>query len=83
VLFLCIATVPDEASLILRYIIKTLFLIHGETKLNMICPIGGDSENRYGRPYNLVWCADLNNPSISTTASNRQQLIEQPQTLPP
>ena len=48
----------------------------------MICPIGSDPEKRYGRPYNLVWCADLNNPSISTTASNRPQLIEQPKTLP-
>ena len=65
--------VPDETSLILRYIIKQLFVIHGETKLNMICPIGCDPEKRYGRPYNLVWCAGLNPPTISTTISSRQQ----------
>jgi hypothetical protein len=59
-LSICIASVPDETSLILRYIIKQLFVIHGETKLNRICPIGGDPEKRYGRPYNLVWCAGLN-----------------------
>ena len=81
--FLCIATVPDETSLIVRYIIKTFFVVHGETKLNMICPIGGDPEKRYGRPHNLVWCADLNHPSISTTTANRKQLIEKSQILTP
>ena len=69
VLFPFLAIVPNETSLILRYIIKIFFVIHGETKLNMICPIDGDPEKRYGRPYNLVWCANLNYPSISTTTS--------------
>ncbi|CAF3966750.1 unnamed protein product, partial [Rotaria sp. Silwood1] len=54
---------PDDCSTILRYIIETLFIIHGETKLNMICPLGGDVEKRYGRPYDLVWCANLNHSS--------------------
>jgi hypothetical protein len=68
--------VPDDRSIILRYIIETLFVIHGETKLNMICPLGrgGDPEERYGRPYNLVWCANLNHRSIistTTTTSNQ------------
>ncbi|CAF1517477.1 unnamed protein product, partial [Rotaria sordida] len=64
-----IAVLPDDCSTILRYIIETLFIIHGETKLNMICPLGGDAEKRYGRPYNLHWCADLNPSSMSTTTS--------------
>ena len=51
--------VPEDRSIILRYLIETLFIIHGETKLNMICPVGGDAEQRFGRAYNLVWCVDL------------------------
>ncbi|CAF4146284.1 unnamed protein product, partial [Rotaria sp. Silwood2] len=54
----------DDYSIILRYIIETLFIIHGETKLNMICPIDSGAEQRYGHPYDLVWCADLNRPSM-------------------
>ena len=61
--------VPDDLSIILRYIIETLFIMHGETKLNMICPIGEDPERRYGRPYGLVWCHNLNRPFISTAIS--------------
>ncbi|CAF1366575.1 unnamed protein product [Rotaria sordida] len=53
---------PDNCSIILRYLIETLFIIHGETKLNMICPIGSDPQQRYGYPYNLVWCKNLNRP---------------------
>ena len=63
--------VPDDRSIILRYIIETLFIIHGETKLNMICPIGGDPERRYGRAYDFVWCANLNRRSVTSTASNQ------------
>ncbi|CAF4635525.1 unnamed protein product, partial [Rotaria socialis] len=37
-----IAVLPTDESIILRYLIETLFIIHGETKLNMICPIGID-----------------------------------------
>ena len=58
------SVVPDDCSAFLRYIIETLFIIHGETKLNMICPIGDDPERRYGRPYNIPWCANMNHPSI-------------------
>ncbi|CAF2081067.1 unnamed protein product [Rotaria magnacalcarata] len=54
-----IAVLPEDHSIILRYIIETLFIIHGETKLNMICPVGGDAEKRFGRAYNLVWCVNL------------------------
>ncbi|CAF2060197.1 unnamed protein product [Rotaria magnacalcarata] len=64
-----IAVLPDIRSIILRYIIETLFIIHAETKLNMICPIGIDAEKRYGRVYDLVWCANLKQPPISTTKS--------------
>ncbi|CAF1469686.1 unnamed protein product [Rotaria magnacalcarata] len=64
-----IAVLPDIRSIILRYIIETLFIIHAETKLNMICPIGIDVEKRYGRVYDLVWCANLKQPPISTTKS--------------
>jgi hypothetical protein len=64
------SVVPDESSLILRYVIKTLFVIHGETKLNMICPIGIDPEQRYGRPYELVWRPNLNRRPMVTITSN-------------
>ena len=51
---------PDDRSIILRYIIETLFIVHGETKLNMICPVGIDPEVQYGRVYNHVWYVNLN-----------------------
>ncbi len=60
---------PDDSSVILRYIIETMFIIHGETKLNMICPIGGGPKQRFGRAYNLVWCYDLNRPFIAMAKS--------------
>ena len=56
---------PDDRSIILRYIIETLFVVHAETKLNMICLIGGDPEKRFGRAYNLVWCDNLNRPFVA------------------
>ena len=65
--------VPDQTSLILRYIIKQFFVIHAETKLNMICPIGGDPQKRYGRPYNLVWCNGLNSFTIERATSNQDE----------
>ncbi|CAF1424811.1 unnamed protein product [Rotaria sordida] len=65
------ADVPDDRSIILRYIIKTLFIIHGETKLNMICPVGTDVEQCYGLPYKLDWYANLNLLSMSHTTSNQ------------
>jgi hypothetical protein len=62
--------VPDHRSIILRYIIETLFIIHGETKLNMIRPIRGVPEQGYGGPYHLVWCDSLNRPFVLTTTSS-------------
>ncbi|CAF3837493.1 unnamed protein product [Rotaria sp. Silwood1] len=63
-----IAVLPDDRSILLRYLIETLFIIHGETKLNMICPIGSDVMQRYGHPYHLVWCANLNRlPMVTST----------------
>ena len=47
--------VPDPCSIVLRYIIETLFVIQAETKLNMICPIGGDAEKLYGLVYDKDW----------------------------
>ena len=64
---------PDDCSVILRYIIETQFIIHGETKLNMICPVGGDPQKRFGRPHNLVWCYDLNRPFVATAISTHQR----------
>jgi hypothetical protein len=64
--------VPDDRSIILRYIMETLFIIHGETKLNMICPLGGDPEQRYGRPYDLVWCYNLNRPFVCIPISTQR-----------
>ncbi|CAF1623646.1 unnamed protein product [Rotaria sp. Silwood1] len=63
-----IAVLPDDRSILLRYMIETLFIIHGETKLNMICPIGSDVMQRYGHPYHVVWCANLNRlPMVTST----------------
>ena len=59
-----IFAVPDDRSVLLRYILETLFIVHGETKLNMICPIGIDPEKRYGRAYNRVWCANFSRPPM-------------------
>ncbi|CAF1339283.1 unnamed protein product [Rotaria sordida] len=64
IIVVCNDLVSDDCSMILRYIIETLFIIHGETKLNMICPLGGDAEKRYGLPYNLYWCDNLNHSSM-------------------
>ncbi|CAF4395615.1 unnamed protein product, partial [Rotaria magnacalcarata] len=46
-----IAVLPTDELIILRYIIETLFIIHAESKLNMICPVGIDPQQRYGQPY--------------------------------
>ena len=63
--------VPEDRSTILRYMIETLFIIHGETKLNMICPLGTDPERRYGRVYDPIWCADFNERSLLTSTSTQ------------
>lgn len=47
--FALIDLVSNNRLIVLRYIIETLSIIHGETKLNMICPFGGDPEQHYGR----------------------------------
>lgn len=51
--------VPENTSRFVRYTIECLFSIHGETKLNMICPIGIDAEVHYGRVFRSDWCAIL------------------------
>jgi hypothetical protein len=51
--------VPDNSSIVFRYIIETLLNMHGQTHLNMICPIAVDSEQRYRHTYDLEWCLDL------------------------
>ncbi|CAF1611529.1 unnamed protein product [Rotaria magnacalcarata] len=64
-----IAVLPDDRSVILRYIIETLFIIHGQTMLNMICPVGADPKRHYGEVYDPVWCANLKQqPKATTTA---------------
>ncbi|CAF1339092.1 unnamed protein product [Adineta steineri] len=64
-----IAILPNDRSIILRYIIETLFILHGETKLNMICPLGGDPYQRYGPPYSSVWCANLNDSGLPSATA--------------
>ncbi|CAF1388954.1 unnamed protein product [Rotaria sp. Silwood1] len=64
-----IAVLPDDRSILLRCMIETFFIIHGGTKLNMICPVGSDVEERYGRPYNMVWCLNLNRLSTTTSTA--------------
>ena len=63
---------PDDRSIILRYIIETLFISHADTKLNMICPIFGDPEKHYGRPYGRTWCHNLNRPFILPAISTQR-----------
>ncbi|CAF2932866.1 unnamed protein product, partial [Rotaria sp. Silwood2] len=57
---------PVDDSILLRYIIETLFIIHAETKLNIICPIGGDPQKRYGSPYDEKWYDNLKRPATPT-----------------
>lgn len=59
--------VPDDRSIILRYILETFFTIHDEPKLNLICPLGGDPARRYGPAYDSVSCLDLKRPANATT----------------
>ncbi|CAF1579373.1 unnamed protein product, partial [Adineta steineri] len=70
-----IAILPDDRSILLRYIIETLFILHGETKLNMICPLGGDSYQRYGPPHEFIWCSNLAYPSLSSHSRSRSSSI--------
>ena len=35
----------------------------------MICPVGGDPERVYGRPYDHVWCHGLQHPHASQTTA--------------
>ncbi|CAF4777482.1 unnamed protein product [Rotaria socialis] len=64
-----IAVLPTDESIILRFLIETLFIIHGETKFNMICPIGIDPEQRYGRPYDHQWYYHIKHPELPTAPS--------------
>ena len=64
-----VSSVPDPCSSLLRLVIETLFIVHGETQLNMLCPIGGDPDRRYGRPYDLDWCKGLVKPSTFPAAT--------------
>lgn len=76
--------VPTDESILLRYVIETLFIIHGESKLNMICPIGVDPEKRYGQPYDHQWFYHIKNPeqptpqSILALIETIQELNERP-----
>ncbi|CAM4850476.1 unnamed protein product, partial [Rotaria magnacalcarata] len=64
-----IAVLPTDESIILRYIIETLFIIHAESKLNMICPIGIDPQQRYGKPYGDQWYHHVKHPALPTAES--------------
>ncbi|CAF4502401.1 unnamed protein product [Rotaria socialis] len=65
--FLRMMLVPEDRSIIIRHIIETFFIIHGEPKLNMICPLGGDPARRDGPAYDSVSCTDLKRPASGTT----------------
>ena len=52
--------------------VETLFIIHGETKLNMICPLGGDPERRYGHAYDRDWYKNLTQQLVSTIPNEGQ-----------
>lgn len=57
-----VTVLPEETSNFARYILETFFVIHGECKLNMICPCGGDPKRTYGQPYDSIWCNGLELP---------------------
>ena len=63
-LFLCL--VLDVRSTLLRYVIETLFIVHGETALNMICPVDGNADNRYGPGYDSKWFQNIYPPPTTT-----------------
>lgn len=54
---------------IVRHIIETLFIVHTETKLNMICPVGIDPKTCYGLPYDREWHSHLRRPPIASNQS--------------
>lgn len=58
-----------------RIVLENLFVFPGQTKLNMICATGSDSQEEYGRPYKLDWCKKLKHPPPTTTtrASTTEQ----------
>ena len=60
---------PEDASSLLRFLVETFFIVHGETLLNMICPIGGDPMQMYGRPYDLDWCHNLERPPMLSNSN--------------
>lgn len=64
--------VPDDQSKILRYIAETLFIVHVEANLNMICQLDGDPERQYGRGFHLIWCRNLTPSWIHMTAASNE-----------
>lgn len=58
--------VPLDESIKLRYFIETLFIIHAETKLNMVCLVNIDPKKCYGLPYDRKWYNDLKRPPPSS-----------------
>jgi hypothetical protein len=61
--------VPSEESFPLQYIIETLFVVQCEPKLNMICPMGTDPQQRYGLPYDQQWYTRLHHQAVTTMHS--------------
>lgn len=67
-------------STLLRYIVETLFIVHGETALNMICPLGGSAETRYECGYDPEWCRHIyprpvsSNPTPTATTTTDPSL---------
>lgn len=62
--------VPDNASRLLRYVLETLFAIHGETQLNMIRPLEVARDCLYERTFDLDWCRDLVVPTSASLETN-------------
>ncbi|CAF5220622.1 unnamed protein product [Rotaria magnacalcarata] len=64
-----IAVLPTDESIILRYIIETLFIIHAESKLNLICSVGIDPQQRYGQSYDDQRYHYIQHPALPTAES--------------
>lgn len=73
--------VPDNTSRLLRYIVETLFIVHAETELNMICPVGGDVEHRYGQGYMPEWCRHVDPSELPTGTRSTTSLPNMMNTL--
>ena len=73
--------VRDNATRLLRYMIETLFIVHAETELNMICPLGGDVEHRYGQGYMPEWCRHVDPSELPAGARTVTSLPNMMNTL--